>query len=287
MNFKITRLTITAILLLVLSGCLAGNGAGLDEFGNVIKEITEDEEVKDNPKANDSQNENPQIADVSNKATLAWLQANIFDPICGQCHKGASAPLGMKLSPNAGLTLITNERQSEEAPELREIEPGDPENSYLIKKIKGARGIKGGRMPLGLTPLNEEQISAMETWVANGALLTENDPLSKPGFSDTIEPSFNGIHTLTNIEQGKILLEWDSAIDDITSTNAIRYHVFISNESGNYSKTPLAITNPGAQNHIISNVANEQQIYIKVLAEDIAGNLDSNNMEVPLWVTSM
>jgi hypothetical protein len=49
------------------------------------------------------------------------------------------------------------------------IKPLDPDNSYLIHKIKGD-DISGSRMPLGRTPLTVDVIALIENWIRQGAL---------------------------------------------------------------------------------------------------------------------
>jgi hypothetical protein len=45
---------------------------------------------------------------------------------------------------------------------------GDPENSYLVHKLRGQR-IVGERMPLGRTPLPDSLIEAVGAWISAGA----------------------------------------------------------------------------------------------------------------------
>jgi hypothetical protein len=59
---------------------------------------------------------------------------------------------------------------SVEVPELLRVDPGQPDDSYLVMKIEGAPGITGGRMPLGLSPLSAKQIATIRAWIADGAL---------------------------------------------------------------------------------------------------------------------
>jgi hypothetical protein len=50
------------------------------------------------------------------------------------------------------------------------VEPGDPDNSYLVAKIEGNALIGGSlRMPLGREPLSVEQIEAVRVWIDAGA----------------------------------------------------------------------------------------------------------------------
>ena len=133
--------------LLVFAIACAGSGEGLDEFGNPLGEggggVLE--------------------------PTFSSIQVNIFTPICTQCHAGASAPLSLSLQVGFSYDQLVGV-PSVEVPELLRVDPGQPDNSYLVMKVEGAPGITGGRMPLGFSPLSAEQIATIRAWIADGAL---------------------------------------------------------------------------------------------------------------------
>ena len=94
----------------------------------------------------------------------------VFSQSCALsgCHTGASPDEGLDLSAGQAYSNTVNVA-SRERPELDRIEPGDPDNSYLIRKILGAN-ISGSRMPLNRAPLDAAVIQMFETWVQEGAL---------------------------------------------------------------------------------------------------------------------
>jgi len=50
------------------------------------------------------------------------------------------------------------------------VVPGDPDNSYLLRKLEGAADIAGVRMPRGTGPsLMAGQISIIRRWIELGA----------------------------------------------------------------------------------------------------------------------
>jgi hypothetical protein len=53
-------------------------------------------------------------------------------------------------------------------PELFRIEPGDPANSYLLRKVVGT-GIVANRMPLNGSPLSDSEIALLRQWIVDGA----------------------------------------------------------------------------------------------------------------------
>jgi hypothetical protein len=48
------------------------------------------------------------------------------------------------------------------------VAPGDPEKSYLVRKLEGNR-VVGERMPMGRPPLPPEAVAAIRQWIADGA----------------------------------------------------------------------------------------------------------------------
>jgi hypothetical protein len=106
---------------------------------------------------------------IDQSATLTRVQTEIFTPTCARigCHD----PLGQQsqLILTAGRSFEqTVNRASVENPSLMRVEPNDPDNSYLFRKITGA-GITGDRMPQGLPPLSEAQIALVRDWIRRGA----------------------------------------------------------------------------------------------------------------------
>lgn len=103
--------------------------------------------------------------------TLTQLQADIFTPICSTCHTGvgASLPGAQNLTAGHSYASIVGVASLEQ-PAFMRIKPGDPDNSYLVRKVQGSAGITGVQMPAGGTPLTQAQINEIRAWVAAGAL---------------------------------------------------------------------------------------------------------------------
>jgi Ca2+-binding RTX toxin-like protein len=91
----------------------------------------------------------------------------IFTARCTECHKGVTAPHGLKLDEANSYSNIVNVA-SEEVPSLKRVKPGDPDNSYLVQKVEGTAAV-GGRMPLNRTPLTADQIALIRRWISEGA----------------------------------------------------------------------------------------------------------------------
>jgi len=102
--------------------------------------------------------------------SLDDLHARIIVKRCsgqpGLCHNGQFEP---NLStPAMTYAYLVNRPGIENQVELR-VNPAHPETSLLIDKLRNRNGVST-QMPLGAEPLAEEDIAAIEAWIAGGAL---------------------------------------------------------------------------------------------------------------------
>lgn len=104
--------------------------------------------------------------------TFAQIQAQVFTPTCAKagCHTTAAASAANNLVLEAGQAYgqIVN-RPAVGNSALDRIEPGSPERSYLIKKLRGDPDITGVRMPPDTGSLTQEQMDGIVAWVLAGA----------------------------------------------------------------------------------------------------------------------
>ncbi|MDD5563804.1 MAG: hypothetical protein PHQ91_08835 [Thermoanaerobaculaceae bacterium] len=102
-------------------------------------------------------------------ATFTRVQNEVFTGNCAiaGCHAALGAREGMNLSAGAAYANIVRV-PSLERPDLSRIEPGDPDRSYLVKKLRGDPDITGLRMPDGGT-LSPAQIQLVIDWTRRGA----------------------------------------------------------------------------------------------------------------------
>lgn len=89
---------------------------------------------------------------------------------CISCHTANGR------TPSAGLNMDTSDvydrlvnAPSRNKPGAILIVPGDPDNSYLVQKVKGTPGIAGARMPLNGPYLSDGQILILQRWIEIGA----------------------------------------------------------------------------------------------------------------------
>jgi hypothetical protein len=141
-----THKTWSALCVLTqLAGC-AGSGDGLDASGRPISSGG---------------------GDGALTPDFASIQANVFTPICTQCHVGANAPQGLRLDSANSYGALVGVSSSEQ-PSLMRVKPGDAANSYLVQKLEG-RAVVGARMPLGQPALPDSTIRVIREWIAAGA----------------------------------------------------------------------------------------------------------------------
>ncbi|MGB8657145.1 MAG: hypothetical protein WCE90_05105 [Candidatus Zixiibacteriota bacterium] len=102
----------------------------------------------------------------SAKVQMQLKVATIFKADCATagCHRGSHPRKDMNLEPDKFLSSIVNVT-SQENKNLKRVDTTNPEKSYLLMKIKGEKGIKGGRMPDEAPPLKKEEIKTIEDWI--------------------------------------------------------------------------------------------------------------------------
>ncbi|MGI9288732.1 MAG: Ig-like domain-containing protein [Pseudomonadales bacterium] len=103
-------------------------------------------------------------------ATFSFIQDNVFTPSCATigCHTGASPAAGQNLSAGEAFANIVG-IPSGQAPALQRVNPGNADDSYLVRKIEGGPAIVNNQMPLGRPPLSSELIEAVRSWIDAGA----------------------------------------------------------------------------------------------------------------------
>ncbi len=145
-NAQRSGLLLAALFSLGVYGCTAGSGEGLDISGRPLSEG----------------------GDLPLAATLESIQANLFNPSCVVCHSGAGAPLGLRLDAASSFTNLVAVPSRQDGSFLR-VAPGEPDQSYLIKKLEGTASA-GEQMPLGGPPIPQATIDFVRQWITDGAL---------------------------------------------------------------------------------------------------------------------
>lgn len=104
-------------------------------------------------------------------ATLQEIQDTIFTPHCaiGTCHDAGSVTENLNLSAGTAYSQLVNVSAVENPAKLR-VNPGNPDDSFLVTKIQGPPPGEGNPMPPpGQLPLSADQIQLIRNWILQGA----------------------------------------------------------------------------------------------------------------------
>ncbi len=200
--YKKIAFSISLVLLMVGIPFLA---FGHDEGSTLLEDVNKDGEVNiqdlvlvaaalgqpgdrtadQNPDVNRDGNVNVlDLVRVSNRfgeteqgdnSTYHDIQDNIFDKSCANsaCHAPPQNSRDLNLTYGQSYHDLVNRVPSNAAAAaagMKLIDPGNPDNSFLLTKLMGPEAPEfGGRMPFGMGPLHKGKIDAIRTWIAAGA----------------------------------------------------------------------------------------------------------------------
>ena len=101
------------------------------------------------------------------EATLAEV-SEVFAVSCAfsGCHSGGQPAAGLSLEGDFAGRIVGV--ASEQRSDLKLVDPGNPDKSYLLLKVRGDDEIISQRMPPG-SPLSAEQVEIIRAWIAVGA----------------------------------------------------------------------------------------------------------------------
>jgi hypothetical protein len=108
-------------------------------------------------------------------STFDQIQKHVFDQSCGRdtCHNAAQPLHELSLAPGASHAALVGAAPfnfaAAGAGKLR-VDPGDPDNSFLLDKLRGKLGdLEGERMPFEMRRLKKAHVRLVEDWIAAGA----------------------------------------------------------------------------------------------------------------------
>lgn len=101
--------------------------------------------------------------------TFTEVRDEVFVPSCALagCHGDQPGEAGLYLGADMDLGQLVNEPSIDDPEQIRVI-PGDPDNSYLIKKMERAPDIYGDPMPPPFGA-DEDTVELVRAWIAAGA----------------------------------------------------------------------------------------------------------------------
>ena len=122
------------------------------------------------------------------------VQIQVFTGSCALsgCHNGSTFP-----DLRSGQTFSTTVNQSSNQSSLLLVEPFDPDDSYLLRKIEGTGA--GSRMPIGGS-LSNSQIQLVRDWISEGAL-EDDSAVIVDSDGDGVEDSTDVCPNIANQDQ--------------------------------------------------------------------------------------
>ncbi len=110
---------------------------------------------------------------IAANAPLSTLQTKILTPDCATslCHREKSPYAPLSLEDGQSYGALVN-RPAAQAPSILLVNPGHPDESYLMLKMLGTVGTSGSastRMPPNKPALSADRIEAVRAWILRGA----------------------------------------------------------------------------------------------------------------------
>lgn len=101
------------------------------------------------------------------EATLAQV-SEVFAVSCALsgCHSGGEPAAGLSLEGDFAANIVGV--ASRQRSDFKLVDPGNPNKSYLLIKVRGDDEIVSQLMPPG-NPLPAEQVEIIRAWIASGA----------------------------------------------------------------------------------------------------------------------
>ena len=101
------------------------------------------------------------------EATLAQVN-EVFAVSCAfsGCHSGGEPAADLSLEGDFADNIVGVD--SGQRPDFKLVDPGNPNDSYLLIKVRGDDEIVSQQMPPG-APLSAEQVEIIRAWIASGA----------------------------------------------------------------------------------------------------------------------
>ena len=104
--------------------------------------------------------------------TLTSIQTNVFTPRCSGCHTRRRSHAARQHEPRERQRELRGpgrRRRARRCLSLQRVTPGNPTDSYLVRKLEGGPNIVGLRMPRIAAPLDQTTIAVVRQWISNGA----------------------------------------------------------------------------------------------------------------------
>lgn len=187
------------------------------------------------------------IQDITLEPAFSSIQDNLFSTVCVECHSGGNPPQGLSLEAAQSYGLLVDVPSSE-VPAVNRVEPGDPDNSYIVHKLEGTAAV-GLRMPANGPPyLSDSQIAVIRQWISDGAVDDRTAIAASAGLpADSFRVAAVNPQPNTVLEQAPayIVLSMNQVVD-ASLVNARTVNVIASGGDGTYTDGNETLAGPVA-----------------------------------------
>lgn len=107
----------------------------------------------------------------SEAVSFAKEIAPLLKQRCAVCHVTGQEPGMMSLVPTKAYASLVGQKSVQS--DMQRVEPGKPDESYLLHKLAGSHldtGGEGLQMPFAAPPLAEAQQDLIRRWIEEGAV---------------------------------------------------------------------------------------------------------------------
>ncbi|GAB4338065.1 MAG: hypothetical protein Kow0037_21720 [Calditrichia bacterium] len=113
------------------------------------------------------QPEEEMVPPSTDLARFSKIQEIVFEQSCAfsGCHGGANPKADLNLEAGQAYNNLVDV-DSRENPQMKRVDPGDPENSLLILKLTGQNT---SLMPPGGPAISQSMLDSIRQWIALGA----------------------------------------------------------------------------------------------------------------------
>lgn len=130
--------------------------------------------VTDTPTITPTPSDSPSPSPTPTLSLFDQIQTTIFNPTCTDmfCHDAIGVSGGLVLLEGQSYGNLVNvppQNAAALARGLLRVDPGVPDNSFLLVKLVGPTAAEGLRMPSGKPPLPPDQIELVRQWIEQGA----------------------------------------------------------------------------------------------------------------------
>lgn len=181
---------VARLLMLVVGAAAAVTGCDVETYDDAVSRIPEN--TAPPPPASPPPPPPPPPPAAGFGPNFSEIQANVFDTECVGCHSAGNASGGLNLEAASSYSMLVDVPSNGD-PGIDRVEPGQPNNSYLVQKLEGEPSA-GQQMPPG-APLPQAEIDVIRQWITDGAIDDTVVPPQAPITVTSLSPMPNAALT--------------------------------------------------------------------------------------------